>query len=166
MEPTELSKPAARRRLGTGGPRTASTTNGGRTKCTPELIGRARELAAEGHYLVTIAGILRIGESTVTDWFGKARKGVEPFASFAAAVEEGHAEAEATALRTIRAAGLEDWHAAAWFLERKANERWGRKDRHAHAVMGLAKGDIVLSWGSEGATVDLPDEGVDEEAHG
>ncbi|NCX93050.1 MAG: hypothetical protein EBX40_00020 [Gammaproteobacteria bacterium] len=135
---------------GRQGLRPAKTATGTPTKCTPEAIQRAGQLAAEGHYLVTIAGLIGIGERTMTTWYQKGQAGIAPFDAFVQAVEAGHAAAEAEALRSIRAAGIEDWHAAAWFLERKANERWGRKDRHAHAVMGLAKGEIVLSWSDDG----------------
>lgn len=38
--------------------------------------------------------------------------------------------AEASALRTIRAAAKDDWKAAAWFLERTRSSQYGRTDRH------------------------------------
>jgi len=148
----DMSKPrqkGAPKALGRQGIRPAKTATGTPTKCTPEAIERAGQLAAEGHYLVTIAGLIGIGERTMTTWYQKGQAGIAPFDAFVQAIDSGHAAAEAEALRSIRHAGLDDWHAAAWFLERKANERWGRKDKHAHAVVGLAKGEIVLSWGDE-----------------
>jgi len=45
-----------------------------------------------------------------------------------------------------------NWTADAWWLERKFNDRWGRKDRHSHTVDGLQKGEITLSWGDEGGS--------------
>lgn len=140
---------AAPKALGKQGKRPVKTASGGNTKCTPQVIERAGQLATEGHYLVTIAGLVGIGERTMTTWWDKGHMGIAPYDAFVQAIEAGHATAEAEALRSIRAAGIDDWHAAAWFLERKANDRWGRKDKHAHAVVGLAKGEIVLSWGDE-----------------
>jgi len=47
-----------------------------------------------------------------------------------AAAEEARAKAEADALRIIAAARRKQWQAAAWWLERAAPERWGRREKH------------------------------------
>jgi len=111
------------------------------------MILAAGQLAEKGHYHETICKALGIGRSTLSLWQRRAKAGEEPFVSFVAALEAGTAKAEITALNTIQASAEEDWHAAAWFLERKHAENWGRKDRLAHTLAGANAGEIILSWG-------------------
>jgi hypothetical protein len=50
--------------------------------------------------------------------------------TFSNAVTRAEAEAEVACTGTIKKAAQDgDWHAAAWWLERRRAEDWGRKDR-------------------------------------
>ena len=41
----------------------------------------------------------------------------------------------------IQAAMEDDWKAAAWFLERKLSDEWGRKDRRQEIDLTVREGD-------------------------
>jgi hypothetical protein len=56
-------------------------------------------------------------------------RGKKPYAAFSAAVEKALAEAESRDLATILKASAKNWTAAAWRLERRYPERYGRFDR-------------------------------------
>ncbi len=45
------------------------------------------------------------------------------------AIERSLAQAEVHAVLEIRKAGAKNWQAAAWYLERRWPERWGRTSR-------------------------------------
>jgi hypothetical protein len=53
---------------------------------------------------------------------------LDRYADFADLVKRAEAEAEAEMVGAIHAASKETWQAAAWWLERRRNEDWGRKD--------------------------------------
>lgn len=50
---------------------------------------------------------------------------INKFGRFVIAVSIAEAAAEAESLLTIQNAGIKDWRAAAWYLERKYNKRYG-----------------------------------------
>lgn len=64
-------------------------------------------------------------------WLQKARTpGTRRvYRTFAAEVEKAEAEAEVFMAGTIAAKARKEWTAAAWLLERKYPERWGRRER-------------------------------------
>jgi CRP-like cAMP-binding protein len=49
--------------------------------------------------------------------------------AFSAAVEKAEAQAEANAVRVVRTAMADHWQAAAWWLERRRPNEFGRIDR-------------------------------------
>ena len=51
------------------------------------------------------------------------------FLDFLDAVKKARATAEAFHLRNVRDAGETSWQASAWWLERSAPDRWGRRER-------------------------------------
>ena len=55
------------------------------------------------------------------------------FWEFYELVKSAEAEAEAKAVSLIRDAGEKTWQAAAWYLERKFKDKWGRQDRIDHS---------------------------------
>ena len=60
----------------------------------------------------------------------RGEDGEEPFKQFAADVVRVEAQAEVGHVANIAHASRTDWHASAWYLERKANSRWNRVDKH------------------------------------
>jgi hypothetical protein len=61
----------------------------------------------------------------------KPKDSETPFAEFADAIQKAQADAETRNVALIAKAAQDGtWTAAAWWLERKYPERWGRKERH------------------------------------
>jgi hypothetical protein len=56
-------------------------------------------------------------------------KGEKPYRQFADAVDQAMAESEARDLAVILKAAEKNWTAAAWRLERRFPDRYGRNDR-------------------------------------
>ena len=104
---------------------------GGRpTKLTSELEARIVALIRVGNYIETAAATCGINKTTLYDWLKRgARANSGPYHEFSNAVEKALAEAEARDVARIDQAINENWQVAAWRLERKFPERWGRKDR-------------------------------------
>lgn len=95
-----------------------------------------------GNYIETAAAYAGITKSTLYDWLkrgerekqrvaknprNRIRKEEAIFVGFSNAVEKALAEAEIRDVAIIGKAAEEYWQAAAWRLERKFPDRWGRK---------------------------------------
>lgn len=104
---------------------------GGRpTKLNPELQEKICQAIRAGNYIETAAAYAGVNKSTLYDWLkrgGRAKSG--KYKEFSNAVEKALAEAEVRDVFIIGKAAEENWQAAAWRLERKFPERWGRKER-------------------------------------
>lgn len=110
---------------------------------TPERSQRIAELVSAGNNVDTAAAAAGISEATFYDWMARGRaererlaagKRSKPKASeeiylqFLEAIEKARAEAEARLVLLIHKAAQEPrtWQAAAWLLERRTPEKWGR----------------------------------------
>jgi transposase len=62
--------------------------------------------------------------------YGRGRNAEASYVEFVDAVEVALAEWEARDILLIGEAAKEDWHAAAWRLERRLPKVYGRRDRH------------------------------------
>jgi transposase len=106
---------------------------GGRpTKLTPEIMAKICDALRAGNYRETAAAFAGVRKSTFYEWLrrgARARKGI--YRDLHDAVEKALADSEARDVMLIgKAAGEGDWQAAAWRLERKFPDRWGRRERH------------------------------------
>lgn len=112
------------------------------TKLTLETQNKIIVAIKAGNYIETAAAYAGINKSTLYDWLKrgerekqrveknpryKIRKKERPFVGFSNAVEKALAEAEIRDVALIAKAAEEQWHAAAWRLERKFPDRWGRR---------------------------------------
>ena len=101
------------------------------TKLNPTVQQRVCDAIRSGNWMETAAAFAGIDRSTLQRWFRRgeqAPKGI--YRDFATAVQKATADAEARDVALIgKAAGEGNWQAAAWRLERRFPERWGRKDR-------------------------------------
>jgi hypothetical protein len=86
---------------------------------SPELKTRVCELVRQGVPLWRAAQVLGIGRRTVYDWRERSAEFAEDYAGAQAAFL-GRCE------QVVANAALTDWRAAAWFLERRSPEEWGR----------------------------------------
>lgn len=82
-----------------------------------------------GNYRSAAAEYAGIGERTIYSWMekgAKAKKG--PYKQFLQALKKAEADAAVSALQLVLQAAKDNWTAAAWWLERRYPELWGRRD--------------------------------------
>lgn len=122
-----------------------SKGRGRKMKLNSELIEKIYRLLREGHYDKTVCAALGIATDTYYRWlndgeammenlelpnrkrFGNpSEEYLELCSELYVTVKRAAAEAEMEALKRIRQASREHWQAAAWYLERKFKDRWGR----------------------------------------
>ena len=94
---------------------------------------RILHILKQGNYRSVAARAVGIDPVTFADWMNRGQQGEEPYYSFYADVIRAESEAEQEMIRCITKAGRHTWQAAAWYLERKHPERYGRLDRLAEA---------------------------------
>lgn len=117
----------------------------GRPKLTPEMVEQAIKLKADGLSNGDIVCALGVHESTFYRWIGDPKNKLQRELSEGLKKEE--AEFKHTLLTTIRAAALarnQYWTAAAWLLERKFPDEYGKADRQRDAGDEAAAPKIVL----------------------
>jgi hypothetical protein len=96
-----------------------------------------------------------VNKSTLYDWLKQgARAKTGKLKEFSNAVNQAQGYAEARDVLTIGGAAKLDWRAAAWRLERKFPDRWGRRDTMKHT--GPGGGPIIT------ANVDMSKLSVEE----
>ena len=103
---------------------------GRRCKLTPELQEKVCDVIRKGNYIEVACGYVGINAATYYNWMkkGRAEKSGK-FLDFLNAVKKAEESAEVMYLDEIRKASSTSWQAAAWYLERKYPDRWGRKLR-------------------------------------
>lgn len=111
------------------------------------------EYLARGNYLETAAAMANVSKSSVFSWLKLGHQALEryeegepltakdrKYKSFLEAVKKAEAEAEVEALDALRLMGGEAWQSICWRLERRHNERWGRRQA---IEVGSAEGKPV-----------------------
>ena len=105
---------------------------GGRpTKLTSEVQEKIVQALAAGNYLETAAAYAGVHRFTLHRWLklgANAKSGRHR--QFCDAVQTAMAQAEIRDVAIIGQAAGKQWQAAAWRLERKFPQRWGRKTYH------------------------------------
>lgn len=104
---------------------------GGRpSKLTPEIQSRICAVLRAGNYREVACAKAGVHYATFARWMADGKAATAgPFREFHDAVKRAEAYAEAKLLGQIRTASVENWQAAAWMLERKTPDRWGRRDK-------------------------------------
>ena len=95
---------------------------------TPEIAARIIALIRAGNYVETAAAACGVMKPTLYDWLKRGARGDPLFADFSNTVVAALNESEAVLVNVIRKAAVGDWSAAAWILERRHPNHWGRKD--------------------------------------
>ena len=103
-------------------------TRNGQTAWTPEIEERLVKLILAGNYAEVAARACGISSPTFYAWLSRGGQGEEPFANLVRAIEKATAEAEARDFMLVGKHAEKHWQAAAWRLERKLPQRYGRKD--------------------------------------
>jgi transposase len=108
-------------------PRTVAPANNGKhpggrpSKYTPEMVKALCEGLSTGNMRRAVCAFNGINTDTLYDWMKTKEE-------FSDAVRKAEAEAEYRNVIKI-SLGRQGWQAAAWWLERKYHEDWGRRDR-------------------------------------
>jgi hypothetical protein len=104
---------------------------GQNTKLTPEVRDKIIEAIKIGNYQETAAAYAGISQSSFYAWLERGRN--EPgsiYSEFLEAVEKAKAQSEVRDVTLIEKAATDgSWQAAAWKLERKFPQKWGRVTR-------------------------------------
>lgn len=115
-----------------------------KSKLTKETQKKIVDQLKSGNYIETASAFAGIHKQTLYNWLkrgarekqrveetvnGKVRKEESKFVEFSNEVEQAQAFAEVRDVNLLAKAAEENWQAAAWRLERKFPDRWGRKDR-------------------------------------
>jgi transposase len=119
---------------------------------TSELIDRLADAVRGGLYVETAAALCGISKDTFYRWLreGGRDDASDPLKALSDAVTRALAEAEFRDLQVIgSAAQAGDWKAAAWRLERKHAERWGRQERVQVEHSGVPGKPVEISDRSE-----------------
>lgn len=106
---------------------------GRKTKLTEKMIEEIAKHIELGMINKDVAQLVGISETTFYNWMNEGENSKDDnniFRKFYLKVKEAEAKAIKRNLAIIqRAANEGNWQAAAWFLERKRPEDWGRKER-------------------------------------
>lgn len=114
---------------------------GRKSKLTEELIETASKLISAGNYQKHVAQYLNLSEETWYRWLREGERGKSGLKrQFYESIKKAEAEAIARNVALIQKAAQEgNWQAAAWWLERKFPEEWGRNRLDIHT-----EGDTII----------------------
>lgn len=127
-------------------------------KLTPEIRKRIVDAVRAGNYLETAAKFAGVAKQTLYNWMARGRRASRgEYREFVDAVEKALSDAEVADVAIIGKAAREgNWQAAAWRLERKFPDRWGRRTK-VEAEVG---GEVVVAARGGGVAI-LPPEDPD-----
>lgn len=114
-------------------------------KLTPAVQETICKAISAGNYSEIAARYAGVASTTFYKWMalGEGENAKDPFREFREAVENARATAEVRNIAMIQqAANNGTWQAAAWYLERTAPNRWGR--RSSVEVTGAEGGPVRM----------------------
>ena len=115
------------------------------TKLTKELTEEVAKYLRAGNYIETTAALVGINRDSIYEWLkrgaaeqerlkknprARLRKREEIFVEFSDTVKKAQAQSEAMLVGLVGKAAEKNWTAAAWRLERKYPDKWGRTERN------------------------------------
>ena len=119
---------------------------------------------AAGAYAIVAAKAAGVSETTYYRWLEQGSKpdASPAFRAFWESVKEAEAAAEIANVALIRqAAQAGTWQAAAWYLERKHSDRWGRTSK-LQAELSGPNGDPIQVEDTRAALLALLDERAED----
>lgn len=103
------------------------------SKLTPEVEARYLQAIRVGSTRADAAALCGLDRRTVERWMQRAEEQpTSEYAAFAARVHEADAHGVAAALAHITKASQKDWRAAAWMVERRRPEAYGKRETVKH----------------------------------
>lgn len=118
--------------------------NGRPVELTDEVEQQIVDAVRAGNYMEVAAAFAGISKDTLFRWLRSGARGEsERFKRFSDAVKMAMASAEVRDVALVGRAAQTQWQAAAWRLERKAPDRWGRRDRVE--VAGVRDAPLVVT---------------------
>lgn len=113
------------------------------TELTKKIIADVKRVLPKVLYIETVADFIGVDRFTVRRWLKRGAKELKRlrrprarprptealYAEFCAAVKKAVADGEIRDAGVIQKASAKQWQAAAWRLERRFPDRWGRKDQ-------------------------------------
>lgn len=103
--------------------------SGRKTKLTKELTDEIVKRIRAGNYIKVACQAVGISHTAYFDWIKKGEEGIEPYDEFLYAVKKAEGEAHVNYVAIIASQAPTQWQAAAWWLERKFPDKWGRKEK-------------------------------------
>ena len=99
------------------------------TKLNAKRAHQICDYVAQGHTREVAAQACGIVSTTLYRWMKRGERQPDgPYGEFCRALKRADLEAELACLRQIQEAAQNgDWRAAAWMLERRYPEKWGRR---------------------------------------
>jgi transposase len=113
------------------------------TKLTDDVQEQIVRALRAGNYIETAAKFAAVDKKTLYSWLDRANRGEAKYKGFLHAVNKAQADAEVSAVAVITKAAASQWQAAAWRLERKFPERWGRRE-HVTVEGGVKERPLVI----------------------
>lgn len=115
-----------------------------KSKLTPEVQEKICAAIAAGNYDIVAARYAGISDTTFYRWLKEGEEAANGIKhGFWVAVKDAGAKAEVRNVALIENAASFTWQAAAWWLERKYSDRWGRRERLEH--VGDAGGPMEVT---------------------
>ncbi len=102
---------------------------GRKTILTPELQDAVVKRIRAGNYIKVACLAVGIGVSTYFEWLKKGEEGRQPYAEFTDTIKKAEAEAHVNYVAIVASHAPKQWQAAAWWLERRFPDKWGRRDK-------------------------------------
>jgi transposase-like protein len=114
-------------------------------KLTPKMKEDLLKMIVTGNYIETAAAFVGIAQQTLREWIRRGEreahrlisdpdampiKSEEKYLDITQAIKQAQAESEVRDVVLIGRAAQDQWQAAAWRLERRYPDRWGKKERH------------------------------------
>ena len=128
------------------------------TKLTTELTEEIAKYLRAGNYIETTAALVGINRDSIYEWLkrgaaeqerlmknprARIRKREQIFVEFSDTVKKAQAQSEAMLVGLVGKAAEKNWTAAAWRLERKFPDKWGRTERNVATAQNDPLKDIA-----------------------
>ena len=128
------------------------------TKLTTELTEEIAKYLRAGNYIDTTAALVGINRDSIYEWVkrgaaeqerlmknprARIRKREQIFVEFSDTVKKAQAQSEAMLVGLVGKAAEKNWTAAAWRLERKFPDKWGRTERNVATAQDDPLKDIA-----------------------